>query len=87
MDAFAARVRAGLRAVVERTGPGRVAAAFVHGGVIGELCRQATSSRPFAFVHADNGSVTRLVAFADGRLLLRSFNDTSHLGEVPAIPA
>jgi probable phosphoglycerate mutase len=87
MEEFADRVRAGLRAVVEATGPGRVAAAFVHGGVIGELCRQATSSRPFAFIHADNCSITRLVAFADGRLLLRSFNDTSHLGEVPAIPA
>jgi probable phosphoglycerate mutase len=87
MEEFADRVRAGLRTVVEITGPGRVAAAFVHGGVIGELCRQATSSRAFAFIHADNCSITRLVAFADGRLLLRSFNDTSHLGEVPAIPA
>jgi probable phosphoglycerate mutase len=86
MDEFAARVRAGLETVVERTGPGRVAAVFVHGGVIGELCHQATGSRPFAFIHVDNGSVTRLVAFSDGRLLLRSFNDTSHLGEVPAIP-
>ena len=87
MDEFAARVRAGLQTVVERTGPGRVAAVFAHGGVIGELCRQATGSRPFAFVHVDNGSITRLVAFAGGRLLLRSFNDTTHLGEVPAIPA
>jgi probable phosphoglycerate mutase len=53
--------------------------AVVHGGVIGELCRQATASRPFAFVHADNASITRLVALADGRRLLRSFNDTAHL--------
>lgn len=78
-EAFAARVRAGLDAVVTRSGPGTSVVAVVHGGVIGELCRQATDSRPFAFVHADNGSVTRLVAFPDGRLLLRSFNDTSHL--------
>ena len=35
--------------------------------------------RPFAFVHADNGSVSRLVVQADGRWLLRSFNDISHL--------
>jgi 2,3-bisphosphoglycerate-dependent phosphoglycerate mutase len=47
--------------------------------VIGELARQATSSRPFAFVHSDNCSITRLVVFADGRRLLRSFNDVSHL--------
>ena len=80
MEDFAARVRRGLDEVVRRTGPGRVAVAVVHGGVIGELCRQATQSRPFAFVHADNCSLTRLVVFADGRLLLRSFNDISHLG-------
>lgn len=79
MEAFAVRVRRGFDEVVRRTGPGKVAVAVVHGGVIGELCRQATGSRRFAFVHADNCSITRLVAFADGQLLLRSFNDTSHL--------
>jgi probable phosphoglycerate mutase len=47
--------------------------------VIGELCRQATGSRPFAFVHSDNCSVSRLVVLPDGRWLLRSFNDTAHL--------
>jgi probable phosphoglycerate mutase len=78
MEAFAARVRRGLDEVVRATGPGRSAVAVVHGGVTGELCRQATSSRAFAFVHADNCSISRIVAFADGRLLLRSFNDTSH---------
>ena len=78
-DAFAARTRTGLDAVVFESGAGSSVVAVVHGGVIGELCRQATGSRPFAFIHADNCSVTRLVVFADGRLLLRSFNDTSHL--------
>ncbi len=78
-DAFAARTREGLDAVVAASGPDVSVVAFVHGGVVGELCRQATGSRPFAFVHADNGSITRLVAFPDGGLLLRSFNDTSHL--------
>ena len=77
--AFAARVRAGLDAVIAQSAPGSSVVAVLHGGVIGELCRQATGSRPFAFIHADNGSITRLVAFADGHLLLRSFNDTSHL--------
>jgi probable phosphoglycerate mutase len=56
-----------------------VAAAFVHGAVIGEICRQATRSRPFAFVHADNGSISRLVVFGDGDWLLRAFNETTHL--------
>ena len=78
MDAFAERVRSGVEEIVALAGPARVAA-FVHGGVIGEICRQATSSRPFAFIHSDNASVTRLVVLGDGRWLLRSFNDISHL--------
>jgi 2,3-bisphosphoglycerate-dependent phosphoglycerate mutase len=79
MDALAARVRAGIDRIAAATGPGRVALAFVHAGIIAEACRQATGSRPFAFLHSDNCSITRLVRFADGRRLLRSFNDTSHL--------
>jgi probable phosphoglycerate mutase len=79
MESLATRVKAGIDKVVEATGPGRVGLVFAHGGVIGEVCRQATDSRPFAFVHSDNCSLTRLVRFADGRWLLRSFNDTSHL--------
>ena len=78
-DAFAARVRAGVEAMVAATGPGNVGAAVLHGGVIGEICREATGSRPFAFIHADNCSITRVVVFADGRRILRSFNDTAHL--------
>jgi probable phosphoglycerate mutase len=80
MDTFAARVRDGLLRVVEATGPGRVAAAVVHGGVIGELCRQATRAPALTFVHAENTSISRLVVFGSGDWLLRSFNDTSHLG-------
>jgi 2,3-bisphosphoglycerate-dependent phosphoglycerate mutase len=87
MASLRERVRAGLDAMLSAIGPGGTGAAVLHGGVIGELCHQVTRSRAFAFIHADNCSITRLVAFADGRLLLRSFNDTSHLGEVPAIPA
>ena len=59
--------------------PGAVAAAVLHGGVIGELCRQATGSRALAFVHVDNASISRLVVFPSGRWLLRTFNDTTHL--------
>jgi 2,3-bisphosphoglycerate-dependent phosphoglycerate mutase len=78
-DAFADRVRKGIEQVVAETGPGRVAAAVVHGGVIGELARQATGAPRLAFVHAENTSISRLVVFGDGRWLLRSFNDSSHL--------
>src|SRR3954463_7074005 len=80
-DDFAARVRTGFQSVLEAVGPGAAGCAVVHGGVIGELARQATRSRPFAFVHADNCSISRLVVFADGRQLLRSFNDTAHLSD------
>ena len=83
MEPFAVRVRAGIEAVVAAAGVGVTVAAIAHGGVIGEVCRQATDSRPFAFVHSDNGSLTRLVVLDGGRWLLRSFNDTSHL----AVPA
>ena len=76
---FGARVSAGIEKIVARVGPDRAALAVLHGAVIGQLCRQATESRPFAFVHADNGSVSRLVVQADGRWLLRSFNDVAHL--------
>ncbi len=79
LDLLGPRVRAGVERIVDATGPDAVAVAIAHGGVIGELCRQATDSRPFAFVHMDNGSVSRLVVHASGRWMLRSFNETSHL--------
>jgi probable phosphoglycerate mutase len=77
-EAFGERVRRGFDHVVSMVGPGS-AVAVVHGGVIAELCRQATGSEPFAFLGADNTSVNRLIVFNDGRLRLRSFNDTAHL--------
>ena len=79
MEALAQRVRVGIQAVVALAGPDTRVAAIVHGGVIGEVCRQATGSRPFAFVHSDNGSFTRLIVSAEGGWLLRSFNETAHL--------
>jgi probable phosphoglycerate mutase len=79
MASLAERVRAGSEAVAAAAGPDVSVAAIVHGGVIGEACRQATDSRPFAFVHSDNGSLTRLIVLPDRSWLLRSFNDTAHL--------
>lgn len=78
-ESFGARLTAGVKEVVGRVGENATAVVIAHGAVIGQLCRQATESRPFAFVHADNGSVTRLVVHGDGKWLLRSFNDISHL--------
>ena len=76
---LAERTREGIRQVVQTVGPGVRTVVVAHGGVIGELCRQATDSRPFAFLHGENGSISRLLVFGDGTWLLRSFNDTSHL--------
>lgn len=76
---FGARVSAGIARIVATVGPNSSAVAVAHGAVIGQICRQATASRPFAFVHSDNCSISRLVVFEDGRWLLRSFNDISHL--------
>lgn len=76
---FAARTRAGVEKIVAAVGPNTTAIAVVHGAVIGELCRQAADSRPFAFVHSDNCSISRIVVHDSGRWLLRTFNDISHL--------
>ena len=78
-EEFAARTRAGVEKIVAAVGPETTAIAVVHGAVIGELCRQAADSRPFAFVHSDNCSISRIVVHDSGRWLLRTFNDISHL--------
>jgi probable phosphoglycerate mutase len=70
-----------LRRAVERitaAHPGGRVAVFSHGAAIGELLAQATGSEPFAFLGADNASISKLVV-TDGRWVLRGYNDTSHL--------
>jgi 2,3-bisphosphoglycerate-dependent phosphoglycerate mutase len=84
--ALGARVRAAAEQVVAAVGPGAAAVVVTHGGVIAELCRQATGSEPFAFLHVDNASVTRVVVGAEGHWLLRSYNDITHLAGAAAGP-
>lgn len=76
-EAFAARVRDAV-ARVATAHPGQRVAVFTHGGVIGQALALAARSRPFAFVGADNGSVSRLVVTGE-RWIIRGFNDTAHL--------
>lgn len=85
MEAFEARVRAAAAELVAAVGPG-AAVVVSHGGTIAELCRRAASSRPFAFLNADNASISRIVYLPDGRQLLRSFNETAHLEGAAAVP-
>ena len=79
--AFAARVGAAISQIAAAH-PGQRVAVFTHGGVIGQALAQAARSRPFAFVGADNGSISRLVV-TDERWMIRLFNDTAHLRALP----
>ncbi len=78
-EAFGLRVRTGIERIVA-THPDQRVVVVAHGGVIGELVRQAVQGqRGFAFVGADNGSITHLVVTTE-RWIVRRFNDTAHLG-------
>ena len=79
MEHFSERVSRGMDRLVTDAGPNTTVLAVVHGGVIAEACRQVTSSSAFAFLYADNGSLTRLMRLPSGRWALISFNDTAHL--------
>jgi 2,3-bisphosphoglycerate-dependent phosphoglycerate mutase len=74
---FAARVRGAIERLAGAHRDQRVAV-FTHGGVIGQILAQASGSRPFAFIAADNASISRL-AVAGERWFVRRFNDTAHL--------
>ena len=79
MEDFSARVRRGMELLVEAAGPDNTTLAVVHGGVISEACSQVTGARPFAFLSAENGSLTRLMCLPSGKWTLLAFNDTAHL--------
>ncbi|MGO8960007.1 MAG: histidine phosphatase family protein [Streptosporangiaceae bacterium] len=74
---FDARVRAAIERLAADH-PGQRVAAFTHGGVIGRAMALASGSTPFAFIGAENASISRLVITAD-RWIVRGFNDTAHL--------
>lgn len=74
---FAARIRESLTRIAAAHTNRRVAV-FTHGGTIGQVVSMATGARPFAFIDADNASITQLVVWGE-RWLIRRFNDTAHL--------
>jgi 2,3-bisphosphoglycerate-dependent phosphoglycerate mutase len=76
-DAFAARTSGALTRIAAAH-PDQLVAVVVHGGVIAVLLALATGSRPFAFLGADNASISRLV-ITPQRWILRGYNDTAHL--------
>ncbi|MEM8498937.1 MAG: histidine phosphatase family protein [Pseudomonadota bacterium] len=73
------RVQRGLGVVIAAH-PDQVVMMVVHGGVIGNILAAATGSEPFAFLGADNASISHIVAH-NGRITLRRFNDTNHLSD------
>jgi 2,3-bisphosphoglycerate-dependent phosphoglycerate mutase len=83
-EEFGARVRAGMERIASRH-PDQTVAIFTHGGVIARILSDATSSRPFAFLGVDNGSISHVVV-SDERTSLRAYNDTAHLDDSP-LPA
>ncbi len=76
--AFTARVKAGLKQVVEAH-PGERIAVVCHGGVIGAAIAIATGCSPMAFMHVDNCSISHVIVH-DGLAIVRRVNDTAHLG-------
>jgi probable phosphoglycerate mutase len=79
----AAQFSARVRGAVERLAaahPGQRVAVFTHGGVIGQALSLASQARPFAFIGAENGSISEIVV-AGAMWIVRGFNDTAHLDE------
>ncbi len=74
---LAARVRAAIERLAAAHAGHRLAV-FTHGGVIAQTLALASGSRPFAFLSADNGSISRLV-ITGRHWIVRGFNDTAHL--------
>jgi probable phosphoglycerate mutase len=80
----AAELQGRVRGAIERLAvahPGQRVAAFTHGGVIGQTLALASGSRPFAFLGAENTSISRIVVTGD-QWIVRGFNDTAHLDGV-----
>jgi probable phosphoglycerate mutase len=76
-EAFAGRTGGAIKRIAAAHPDQRVAV-VVHGGVIAVLLAMATGSRAFAFLGADNASISRLVITSE-RWILRLYNDTAHL--------
>jgi 2,3-bisphosphoglycerate-dependent phosphoglycerate mutase len=77
IDVFRDRVQAGI-ARVASAHPDELVVVVTHGGVIGQIVAGATDARGFAFIGADNASISHIVVDGD-RIVVRRFNDTTHL--------
>lgn len=76
------RINSALARIAARH-PDRMVVAVVHGGVIGHILAHASGAQRFAFHGADNGSISHIV-MTENRIVIRCFNDTSHLASLAA---
>lgn len=76
-DALRDRVRTVI-ARLAAAHPDQRIAVVTHGGILGMIMHLATGSEPFAFIAADNASLSHMVVAGD-RWIVRRFNDTGHL--------
>ena len=76
-EAFGGRLRRAIERIANAHPGGRVIV-FSHGAAIGEILAQASDSGAFAFINADNTSISRLVVTPE-RWIVRGYNDTAHL--------
>lgn len=77
LEQFTERIRRGVSGIAAAHPDQRVVSVS-HGGVIGHILHLATGSSRFAFVGANNASISEIVVTGD-RWIIRGFNDTSHL--------
>ena len=76
-EVFGGRLRRAIERIADAHPGGRIIV-FSHGAAIGEILAQASDSDPFAFINADNTSISRLVVTPE-RWIVRGYNDTAHL--------
>jgi probable phosphoglycerate mutase len=77
VEVFRDRVSKGIAAVAA-SHPDELVVVVTHGGVIGQILADAAGARGFAFIGADNASISHIVVDGD-RIVVRRFNDTTHL--------
>lgn len=68
---------------IAKAHPGEMVAAFCHGGVIGAVLGALSGTGAFTFLGARHTSINHVVLNPSG-WVIRSFNDSSHIGTVAA---
>jgi 2,3-bisphosphoglycerate-dependent phosphoglycerate mutase len=77
LEAFHARLFPAVERIA-RSHPDERVVVVSHGAAIAEILGHATDSRPWAFLGADNASISHLIV-TEERWILRRYNDTTHL--------